>query len=474
MRPSILFQSLLAALLFTGCAPQSEQPPTSEQPNIIFVMVDDMGMFDAGAYGSDAVQTPNMDRMAAEGAMFTQAYSGAPVCAPARSTLITGRHMGKTSVRSNSGGASLLDEDVTVAELLRDAGYANGGFGKWGLGDLDTPGVPERQGFDRFFGYYHQVHAHYFYPEYLIDSGEKAPLPANEGFYEEKREAGPVDPNAGTFSAYVIFDEMKDFLREHKDRPFFCYAPWTPPHARYELPADDPAWQLYKDKPWSVEAKVHAAFCTMMDRHLGETLALLDELGIDEKTIVFFASDNGASQRFDGELNSSGPFKGKKGTVWEGGIRVPLLARWPGKIAPGTKIDAPVYFPDFLPTALELAGASASLPSGIDGVSLLPELLGSGMIDRGRHLYWEWSGAHFEEDLTPDLQAHRHGEWKILRHDRNAPWELYNLAADPGEENNLASDHPERVSEMAAWVEANRVDARPQPEPEKPEGQRWR
>ena len=457
----------LLTLLIVACA-----SPPPEKPNIIFIMLDDMGTFDVGAYGSKAVKTPNMDRMAAEGMLFTAAYSGAPVCAPARSTLMTGMHMGHTSVRGNPGGIPLLDEDVTVAELLKQAGYSTGGFGKWGLGDLDTSGVPERQGFDRFVGYYQQVHAHYYYPGYMIDTGKKVPLPGNEGFYDSKPGPGAFPSDGRQFTAYPIFEEMKEFIRENKDGPFFCYAPWTPPHGRFEIPEDDPAWQIYKDKPWQTNAKVHAAFCSMMDRHLGETLDLLAELGIDDKTIIFFTSDNGASMRSDGELDSSGPLRGQKGTVWEGGIRVPLLVRWPGRIAAGSTTGAPVYFPDFLPTAMELAGKDK--PANIDGVSLLGELLGKSTVDRNRWMYWEWSGEHFEEDLTPDLQAARKGNWKILRHDRNESWKLFDLSNDIGEERDLAGTHPDRVQQMAAWVEANRTNARPQSEPEKPDGQRWR
>lgn len=257
----------------------------SERPNVLFIMLDDMGPADLGCYGSKAIATPRVDRLAAEGMRFTQAYAGCSVCAPTRSTLMTGKHMGRTTVRGNSGGIPLRDEDVTIAEPLKQAGYTTGGFGKWGLGDLDTSGVPERQGFDRFFGYYHQVHAHYFYPDYLIDTGRKIPIPGNAGFYaNDKAPQGPVvTRNVETgenrvFTAYRIAEEMNAFIRQNKDRPFFCYAAWTPPHARYEIPIDDPAWQMYKDKPWPAAEKAHAAYCTMTDRLIGQTLDLLQEL----------------------------------------------------------------------------------------------------------------------------------------------------------------------------------------------------
>jgi arylsulfatase A-like enzyme len=470
---------LLGALsLFAGCSSPTAVPAKPAQPNIIFIVLDDMGPFDVGVYGSKAVQTPNIDRLAAEGMRFTQAYSGCTVCAPARSTLMTGMHMGHTSVRGNSGGVPLLDEDVTVAELLKTAGYATGGFGKWGLGDLDTSGVPERQGFDRFVGYYDQVHAHHYYPDYLIDTGRKVPLPGNQGFYdgETGRGAFPdTDPASGRqreFTAYPIFEAMQAFIRENREGPFFCYAPWTPPHGDYELPESDPAWALYKDKPWDVRAKVHAAFCSMMDRHLGETIELLRELGLDENTVVFFTSDNGAASRFEGELDSSGPLKGFKRSMYEGGIRVPFIAWWPGPIEAGSVSDLPVYFPDFLPTAVELAEAVNT--AAVDGVSILPELLGARRLDRERPLYWEWHGPKVDPEETPRMQAHRRGRWKIVRHDAGAEWELYDVLADVGERRDRAGEFAEVVAEMAAWVERDRVDPRAQVEPEGAGEQRWR
>ena len=235
-----------------GCNSTGEEE-AKKDPNIIFVMVDDMGYADLGSYGQEAYNTPHLDSMASQGMRFTQAYSGCSVSAPARSTLMTGLHAGHTQVRGNTGGIPLPDEAITIAELLQKDGYVCGGFGKWGLGDLNTEGIPEKQGFDTFYGYYHQIHAHYYYPEYLINTGEKVPLPANENFYEQHDSIGgmPVKINGQEYkhSNYLIFDKMKDWIRNHQDDKFFCYAPWTPPHARYEIPKNDPAWQAIKNKP---------------------------------------------------------------------------------------------------------------------------------------------------------------------------------------------------------------------------------
>jgi len=449
-----------------------------ERPNIVFIILDDLGPADLGCYGSKCIKTPNIDHLAGEGIRFAQAYTGCSVCAPTRSTLMTGRHMGHTTVRANPGGVPLRDQDVTIAEVLKKRGYSTGGFGKWGLGDLDTSGVPERQGFDRFFGYYHQLHAHQFYPEYLIDTGRKIPLP-NAGFYGDgKRPAGPAsldNPHSETnyiFSTYPIFAEMKKFIADNKDRPFFCYAPWTIPHANYEIPETDPAWQIYKDQPWPMEDKVFAAYASLADRMVGETLALLAELGLDEKTIVFFCSDNGAPNESP-ILNSSGGLRGKKGQLYEGGIRTPLIARWPKRIAAGRVSDVPVYLPDILPTLAELTGAKSHVPADVDGISLAPELLGAGTIPRDRPLYWEWNGAHFAP-YEPKFQAVRRGQWKLLRNQLDGPWELYDLAADECETTDVAAAHPEVVAELAEWVEQNRQPHLPQVEPQKPKGKRWR
>lgn len=469
---------LLVVGLFAAVQPLHAE---RARPNIVFIMVDDMGYADLGCFGSKAIHTPHLDQLAAEGMRFTQAYSGCTVCAPARSVLMTGKHMGRTSVRGNTGGIPLLDEDVTVAEILKKAGYATGGFGKWGLGDLDTSGVPEKQGFDTFFGYYHQVHAHYFYPDYLIDTGKKVPLPGNAGFYNKKRSAGffpTLDPATGKkrqFSQYLIFQKTLDFIRSNKDRPFFCYAPWTPPHGRYEMPVEDPAVKRYADKRWPIKAKVIAAMDTMIDRQVGELVQLLKELKIDRKTIVFFCSDHGAAARMEGTLNSCGPLRGFKRSMTEGGLRTPLIARWPGKIKAGTVSNHICYFGDMLATFAELAGSKGPLPGGLHSISIVPTLLDKGKQRQHAYLYWEWPRYNWKKKQYRGLmQAVRKDNWKLLRHDARQPWKLYDLSKDIGENNNLASKQPQVVKRLAQIARSARVDPRPQPEPRKAPGKRYR
>ncbi|MBN1351758.1 sulfatase-like hydrolase/transferase [candidate division KSB1 bacterium] len=435
------------------------------KPNIIFIMADDLGYADLGCYGSKAIQTPRIDRLAAEGMKFTQFYSGCCVCAPARCTLMTGKHTGHATVRGNTGGIPLPDSEITIAELLRKAGYATGGFGKWGLGDLDTAGVPEKQGFDEFFGYYHQIHAHSYFPEYLIHNGKKVILTGNK------------EKSGTQFSHHLIVEKMLDFIRRNQERPFFCYAPWTPPHGLWHIPDDEPAWQRYKDESWSHKARVIAAMIYMIDHDVGQVLDLLDELGLADNTLVFFCSDNGADSRFEGSLDSSGILRGKKRDLYEGGIRSPMIVRWHGKIAPGVTSSLPWYFPDVLPTVTELCGAEVSLPEDIDGHSVAPTLLNRGEQKMHEALYWEfplydWQQKRYDPNRL--MQAARSGDWKLLRHRQDQPWELYHLADDPGETNNLAQIHPQIIGRIVEWISRNRVEQPPQAEPEMPAGRKFR
>lgn len=444
------------------------------QPNIIFVMASDLGYADLSCYGQKAFGTPNLDLMSAEGMRFTQAYSGGTVGVPARSTLMTGTHLGQTPVRSDAGGVPLLDSDVTVAEVLKQAGYATGGFGTWGLGDAGTKGAPEDQGFDRFFGYYHQSPTNSYYPEYLMDTGRKVPLPGNKDFYRNNPGPGGMpDLNNGQpaqFAHAVIKREMFDWIRANKDRRFFCYAPWTPASVRREMPASDPAWQAVKDQSWSEAAKGHAAFTLMLDQDMADLFALLKELAIDESTIVFFCSDNGPDERYEGELNSSGPFRGSKGSLYEGGLRIPLIARWPGVIGPAQTCILPCYFPDVMPTLAELANVRPNLLKDLDGLSFVPVLLNQSPLQMVHDcLYWEYTprngseGAELESDKT--AQAVRIGNWKGVQNGAEAEIELYDLATDPGESIDLAAENPARVQEVADTFRRVRAAMRPQVEP---------
>jgi len=405
----------------------------NRKPNIIFIMVDDMGYHDLGCFGSKTILTPHIDKMCAEGIKFTDCYSGDTVCAPARSTLMTGTHKGHTPVRGNNGGIPLHPEDVTVAEVLKKGGYATGGFGKWGLGNQGKAGAAERQGFDLFFGYYNQWHAHTYYTHLFRNSVK-------------------VELN-GRYTHHAIFDETMKFIKASAGQPFFCYCPWTPPHAAYQIPKDDPAWAIYKDKPWKNNtAKVAAAMDSMMDRQVGEILALLKELKIDDNTIVFFTSDNGAAQRFDGIHNSCGKMTGRKRSMNEGGIRVPMVVRWPDKIKPGQVSDLPWYFPDVMATLAELGGVSGEVPKDTDGISIAPTLLGKGEQERHEFLFWS-SGVH----------AVRMGKWKgIGRGKKKAPVRLYDLSKDIGEKNDVASENPEIVKKITAIMEKEWVAPRKQ------------
>ncbi len=474
--------TILRLLLLWAALPAALALGGSQRPNIVFVMADDLGYADLGCYGGTAVATPNLDRLAAEGIRFTQAYSGCTVCAPARAVLMTGKHMGRVALRGNTGGIPLPDEEATVAELLRQEGYATGGFGKWGLGDIGTEGAPERQGFDRFFGYYHQIHAHYFYPDYLVENGERILLPGNRGFYDSGPGAG-FHPSAGpeggeqrVFAHDLIFQETLEFIRRsHRQGPFFCYAPWTPPHGRYEFPAEDPAAREYSGRPWSAKARVIAAMVGQIDRQVGILLDLLDELGIAERTVVFFCSDHGAAERLEGELDSCGPLRGRKRSMYEGGLRTPMLVRWPGTILPGRTSGLAWYFPDILPTLLDIAGAPERIPGDVDGLSILPTLLGRGLQRQHPQMYWEWPRYDWSrQEYAERMQAIRIGDMKLLRHREGDPWELYNIATDPGETADLAASYLGLVERMSRRIPGLRESRRMIPEPEKPEGRRYR
>lgn len=456
---SIVVAANMLFLVATACA--------STKPNIVYIMVDDMGPADAGFMGSTTIKTPNLDRLASESLYFTEAYAGCTVCAPCRSVLLTGKHMGQTSVRLNTGGVPLLDEDVTVAEVLKHAGYRTGGFGKWGVGDIGTSGVPESQGFDLFYGYYHQIHAHKHYPNFLVRNSVKETID------------GKARTNQG-YAPQLIFDEMKKFIRSSAatGEPFFCYAPWTPPHGGYNFPKDDPAWAIYKDKPWKGNQKGHAAMVTLIDRYVGETIQLLDELNQRDNTILFFHSDNGASlsPKQGPDLVSSGPFRGSKRSAFEGGVRAPTLVHWPGKIEPSVNREQIISAQDVLPTLAELAGVADRVPSDVTGLSYAPVLFGKSPVKKHQFHYWEWVQWNWRKNQAVAgglMQGLRKENWKIARMRNDQPWELYDLAADIGETTDLANQHPSKLKELVQLVEIARGPMRPQHEPEHPAGQKF-
>jgi arylsulfatase A-like enzyme len=428
---------LLPLLILLALAPRSALPgavPSAPplKPNIIYILLDDAGIGDFSAYGCKYGVTPNIDRLATEGMKFTRAYSGSAVCAPSRMVLMTGQHTGHILRRANQSKVGLLAlpaGQTTVARMLQNAGYATGGFGKWGLGNPETTGVAEKQGFDVFFGYYDQKHAHNHYTDYLIRNSVKVPI----------QQSGKH-----TWADYAptrIADETLSFIEQNKDRPFFCYAAWTPPHGDYVIPENP----VFAGKPWSEEIKSYAAMVALADRDVGRVMQKLKDLGIDDRTLVIFSSDNGANPEFIEPLGSTGGLRGHKRMLYEGGTRAPLIVRWPGKIQPGTTSDLLTAFVDFLPTAAELSGLPA--PKGIDGHSIVPTLLGKGQPTRHESLYFEIYEPYFQ-------QAVRMGDWKGYRLGTKAPLELYDLKADPAEKQNIAAAHPDIVRKIEAIMKA--------------------
>ncbi|MFW5760540.1 MAG: arylsulfatase [Cyclobacteriaceae bacterium] len=428
------------------------------QPNIIYIMADDLGYGDIGVYGQQLIQTPYIDQMAREGIMFTQHYAGSPVCAPSRSVLMTGQHTGRTYVRGNSqaepyGQLPLPEEEVTVAEALKNAGYVNGIIGKWGLGVENTPGFPLDQGFDFFYGYLDQVLAHNYYPEYVWRNHEKEYLD-NEVRYLDStawhRGLGSYSTKKVDYTHDLFSNEALSFIENNQDTSFFLYLPYTIPHNNGEAPAGEkmevPDWDIYADSAWDAETKGYAAMITRMDKDVGRILQKLKDLDLDENTLVIFTSDNGPMQEdlheFTRIFNSNGPFRGAKRDLYEGGIREPFIAWWPGTIEARRETDHPSAFWDFMPTACELAGVET--PDASTGISYLPVLLGDEQPTHN-YFYWEFPERGYQIAI-------RKGEWKAiktgLQDNPHAPWQLYNLAEDIGESNDVAAQHPEILQEM--------------------------
>ncbi len=428
-----------------------------KKPNIIWIMADDLGYGDLGCYGQKQIQTPSLDKMAAEGVRFTDVYAGSTVCAPSRCALMTGYHMGHALVRGN-GRVPLRPQDVTVAELLKQAGYATGIVGKWGLGEAGSTGIPTKQGFDYWFGYLNQRHAHNYWPAFLWRNEQKVMLPneVNHTIGGRDRSPGGVATKRVAYSHDLFATEALAFVEKHKAGPFFLYLALTIPHANNEAGREGmevPDLGPYADKDWPPAQKGTAAMITRMDRDIGRLFALLKKLGLDDDTIVFFTSDNGPHREGGNNPNffdSNGPLRGIKRDLYEGGIRVPMLVRWPGKTKPGRVCDEPWAFWDFLPTACELAGVAP--PKGIDGISIVPSIIGEAQRQRHEYLYWEFFEGAYK-------QAVRIGRWKGVRFGTREPLELYDLSADIGETKNIAGEHPDIVKQIEQIMATARTDS---------------
>jgi arylsulfatase A len=476
MRNLLAVAGPAAAILFLA-DPRASAAEGSRPPNVVFILADDLGYAELGSYGQKKIRTPNLDRLADEGMRFTQHYSGSPVCAPSRCVLMTGMHPGHAIVRTNlatppEGQHPLPPGTVTLARLLQDRGYATGAYGKWGLGGPGSTGVPARQGVSHFFGYLCQGKAHNFYPPYLWDNDRRVDLPNEAMKLPDKLPEG-ADPNdpasykpyAGKeYSADLIFEQARQFVRANKDKPFFLFVPTTIPHLALQVPDDSLAEYRgkWEDPPYVGGAgylphhsprAAYAAMVTRMDREIGTIIGMVREFGLDEETIFVFTSDNGPlDNRYAGTdsefFDSTGGLRGHKGSLYEGGVRVPCIVRWKGQVAAGTVSDRVAGFEDWLPTLLELIGAAHAVPAGIDGISFAPTLRGKEQPPRP-FLYREFPSYGGQQSL-------RMGDWKGVRQNLvprgNArpvvKTELYNLREDRAESRDVAGEHPDILAKF--------------------------
>lgn len=410
-----------------------------KKPNIIFVLADDLARGDVGAYGQTKIKTPVLDRIAKEGVRFTQGYSGASVCAPSRATLITGLHTGHCPIRANreikpEGQKPLPENTYTIAKLLKTNGYATLCSGKWGMGMFETSGSPLKMGFDHFYGYNCQRHAHSYFPKYLYENDQR------------------IELDGKTYSQDMIIQHTLQWIRQHKDKPFFLFYATTLPHGNYEI--DDLG--VYKnEKDWNDRQKTYAAMVTRLDTQIGQILDLIKELNLDEDTILFFAGDNGSSFDPDSPIsklfNSQNGLRGYKRSLYEGGLRQAFLARWVKHIAADTVNDTPIAFWDILPTIAELTGSKIPDDVPTDGVSILPTLLHNQPLKRDT-FYWE-----LHEGKS--IQAARWKNWKFVKNGTKKPVELYDLQTDPSESNDLANQFPDLVKTGEQLLQTSRTES---------------
>ena len=457
------------AVLLPACTSTTSEKTGTRPPNIIYILADDLGYGDLGCYGQERFDTPNIDRLAARGLRFTQHYSGSTVCAPSRSSLMTGLHTGNTYIRGNKevqpeGQWPIPDSIYTLPKMLQDRGYRTGAFGKWGLGYPGSEGDPIRQGFDDFYGYNCQRLAHHYYPYYLWDGQERDSLPANAGTAK------------GTYAPARIQDRVLRFIEDNREQPFFLYYAHVIPHAELAAPdslvagfaerfGPEAAWQgtdagpNYRQGGYESAERPHATFAamvTLLDQHVGAIAAKLDELGLTENTLVIFTSDNGPHTEGGADpdfFDSNGPLRGYKRDLYEGGIRVPMIASQPGTVPAGITDHISAFW-DVLPTLAELTGAS--VPADLDGISFLPTLRGGAQEKSHDYLYWE-----FHE--RGGRLAVRQGDWKGVRYgakaDPDSPLELYNLSTDPGETKNIATAHPAVAARLDSLLRVSRTES---------------
>ena len=474
----------LVPLFVTVEAAAFAEAAKTEKPNIVFILADDLGYRELGCFGQKLIKTPNLDHLATQGLRLTQHYCGNAVCAPSRCVLMTAKHPGHAIVRSNKatppeGQWPIPDSEITLAEVLKQQGYVTGAFGKWGLGGPESSGRPLKQGFDRFFGYNCQSHAHSYYPSYLwsdekhVELNNHPPVPGHASLAKGADPANPKSYDQFKGQDYApdrINAQALNFIRQHQNEPFFLYYPTVIPHVALHVPDEDlkPYLKLGWDDPPFTRSKgygytphftpraAYAAMITRLDRYVGKVLNLLDELGLAENTIVVFSSDNGTThlkQEVDYVFfNSVGELRGLKGSLYEGGVRVPTIVRWPGHVPEGAASDYVSGFEDWMPTFLDLIGAKNAAPDDIDGISIAPTLLGKSQPERP-FLYREFTGYGGQQSI-------RVGDWKAVRQNLRKgkiKTELYNIAEDVGEKHDVAAQHPEIVARLERLMEQQHV-----------------